>query len=99
MEDLASYGRILNNMSNVYEHVYDFESAIECQLKRMDIVTDLCDINAQIKCAAALGGLFQLKGEFRNSIMYYDKVIISLKMKKGNLITLTNVCFIYFFYI
>ena len=70
-------------MSNVYEHVYDFESAIECQLKRMDIVIRLSDVNGQIKCAASLGSLYHLKGEIRESIMYYDKAIINLRMKKG----------------
>ena len=70
-------------MSNVYEHVCDFESAIESQLLRMDIVTDLCDVNAQIKCAASLGSLYQLMGQIRESIMNYEKAVINLRMKIG----------------
>ena len=80
---MAANGRILNNMSNVYENVGDFESAIECQLKRMDIVTDLCDVNSQIKCAASLGSFYQLMGQIRDSIEYYEKAVINLKMKIG----------------
>lgn len=79
--DLKSSARTLNNMGNIYEQVCDFDSAVECELKRMDLVTDLCDVNGQIKCAAALGSLYQLKGEIRDSIMYYEKAVINLRMK------------------
>lgn len=82
-DDKRSQARIMNNIANVYEQNCDFESATECQLTRMDLVTDLADINAQIKCAGALAGLYQLQGEIRDSIAYYEKAVINLRMKIG----------------
>ena len=83
MDDKASKARILNNMSNIYEDCCDFDSAIECQNQRMDLVSELGDINGQIKSAATLGCLYCLKGEIRKALESYDKVIISLRMKIG----------------
>jgi len=83
LEDAASQARILNNMSNIYEKNRDLDSAIECQKDRFEKLHECCDINGQIKCAAGLGGLFILQGDIRESIMYYEKAVISLRMKIG----------------
>lgn len=64
----------------------DIESATDCQLKRMELVSDLCDVDGQIKCAASLGSFYQLTGDIRESIMYYEKAVINLRMKIGTLL-------------
>ena len=46
------------------------------------------NVNAQSKCAAALGSFYQLTGELRKSIMWYGTVIINLRMKTGEIPTL-----------
>jgi len=81
LDNQASKARILGNMSNIYEQVYDFPSAIECQQQRYEIAANLADINGQIKAAAALGSFHQLTGEIRDAIEYYDKVVINIRMK------------------
>ncbi|XP_012558370.1 tetratricopeptide repeat protein 28 isoform X1 [Hydra vulgaris] len=81
LNDKASKARILSNMSNIYEDCCDFDSAIECQNQRMELVTELCDINGQIKSAATLGCLYCLTGQIRKSLENYDKVITNLRMK------------------
>ena len=83
MEDAASQARILNNMSNIYEKNRDLDSAIECQKNRLEKLHECCDINGQIKCAAGLGSLFILQGDIRESIMYFEEAVISLRMKIG----------------
>lgn len=70
-------------MSNIYEQNCDFESALESQLQRMELVDGLGDINAQIKCSASIASLYQLQGEIRESIAFYEKAVINLKMKNG----------------
>ena len=72
-------------MSNVHQDVRDFDLAIECELKRMHILDTLRDIDGQIKCACSVGCLYQLIGEIRNSIEYYQKAVINLRMKIGGL--------------
>ena len=84
INDLRGNARILNNMANVYEMQYDFDNAIECHKARSEVSSKLKDIDGQIKAFAALGSLYNLKGELRESIMYYEKVIINLRMKIGN---------------
>ena len=83
IEDIRAYARILNNMGNVYEAQLEFDSAIECFEKRAEISTDLGDVDGQIKAFACLGSLYHLKGELRRSILYYEKVIINVRMKLG----------------
>lgn len=80
-DDSASEARIYNNMSNIYEKNMDFDSAIECQKNRMEKLHKCGDVNGQIKCAASLGSLFILVGEIRESIMYFEKAVINLRMK------------------
>ena len=67
-------------ISNVYEEVLDIESANDCQL------SDLCDVDGQIKWAAILGNLYQLTGDIRESIMYCEKAVINLRMKIGTIL-------------
>eukprot|EP00794_Sanderia_malayensis_P008012 gene8011-8871_t len=81
IEDLRGYARLLNNMANIYENTFDLESAIECHMKRAEIAIDLKDTDGQIKAYACLGGIFHLQGELRKSILYYQKVIINIRMK------------------
>ena len=83
IEDTRAYARILNNMGNIYEITYDFDSAVECFEKRAEIATDLGDVEGQIKAYASLGSIYHLKGELRTSILYYEKVIINVRMKLG----------------
>ena len=73
-------------ISNVYEEVLDIESAADCQLKRTQLVSDLCDVDGQIKWAAILGNLYQLTGHIRESIMYCEKAVINLRMKIGTIL-------------
>ena len=73
-------------ISNVYEEVLDIESANDCQLKRTQLVSDLCDVDGQIKWAATLGNFYQLTEDIRESIMYYEKAVISLRMKIGTIL-------------
>ena len=68
-------------MSNVHRTLCDFPAAIECEEKRMDILGELGDVNGQIKCYCSLGSLYQLIGEIRNSLLYYNKAVINLKVK------------------
>lgn len=81
LEDKASHALILGNMSNVHRTLCDFPAAIECEEKRMDILGELGDVNGQIKCYCSLGSLYQLIGEIRNSLLYYNKAVINLKVK------------------
>ena len=83
IEDKLAYARILNNMGNIYELLFDFDSAVECFEKRAEIAADLTDVDGQIKAYACLGSLYHLKGELRDSILYYEKVIINVRMKLG----------------
>lgn len=83
IEDTRAYARILNNMGNIYECMSDFDSAIECHEKRVEIAADLKDVDGQIKACASLGSLNYLKGELRRSILYYEKVVINIRMKLG----------------
>lgn len=85
IEDSRAYARILNNMGNIYEVLFDFDSAIECFEKRAEIAADLKDVDGQIKAYACLGSIYHLKGELRTSILYYEKVIINIRMKLGKL--------------
>ena len=83
IDDMRAYARLLNNMGNAYESMFDFESAIGCFEKRAELATDLKDSDGQIKAYACLGSIYNLRGELRKSIMYYDKVIINVRMKLG----------------
>lgn len=83
IEDTRAYARILNNMGNIHELMYDFDSAIECFEKRAEFAADLKDVDGQTKAYASLGSLYHLKGELRTSISYYEKVIINIRMKLG----------------
>jgi len=81
LEDKMSQALILGNMSNVHRTLCDFNTAIECEEKRMDILGEIGDVNGQIKCYCSLGSLYQLIGEIRNSLLYYNKAVINLKVK------------------
>lgn len=92
IEDTRAYARILNNMGNIYELKYDFDSAIECFEKRAELAADLKDVDGQIKAYASLGSLYHLQGELRASILYYEKVIINIRMKLGMLFSYLFLC-------
>ncbi|XP_066925496.1 G-protein-signaling modulator 2-like [Clytia hemisphaerica] len=81
LDENASQARILNNMSNIYEANFDFESAVECLKSRMEFMHEVGDINGSIKTSAALGSLFILLGDIRESIMHFENAVIGLRMK------------------
>ncbi len=85
IEDSRGYARILNNMGNIYESQFDFDNAIECHLKRAELAADLKDADGQIKAYACLGSLYHLIGDLRKSILYYEKVIINVRVKLGKM--------------
>ena len=80
----------MNNISTVYEQAYDFESAIESQKQRKELLEKLADINGSIKTSATLGNLFMLLGDIRESIMHFENAVIGLRMKIGKLYLLIN---------
>ena len=83
IEDTRAYARILNNMGNIYQSTFDFDSAIECFEKRAELAADIKDSDGLIKAYGSLGGIYHLMGDLRKSILYYEKVIIHVRMKLG----------------
>ena len=83
LNDLPSQGRLLNNMGNICEMRADFEGAIYYHNKRRQIAEALKNGDLESKACGSLGNAYHILGDLRNSIMYYQRIVMWLSRKLG----------------
>lgn len=81
LQDMKSKGRLLNNMGNICEMRKDFEGAIYYHAQRRRIAETMGDWETEAKACASLGNSYQIVGNLRASIVFYERVVIWLKRK------------------
>jgi tetratricopeptide (TPR) repeat protein len=81
LQDIKYKGRILNNLGNICEMRKDFEGAIYYHAKRRQIAEALGDWESEAKACASLGNAYQIVGNLRASVVFYERVVIWLKRK------------------
>ncbi|XP_031550542.1 G-protein-signaling modulator 2-like [Actinia tenebrosa] len=81
LQDMKSKGRLLNNMGNICEMRKDFEGAIYYHAQRRKIAETMGDWETEAKACASLGNSYQITGNLRASIVFYERVVIWLKRK------------------
>lgn len=81
LQDMKSKGRLLNNMGNICEMRKDFDGAIYYHSQRRRVAETMGDWETEAKACASLGNSYQIIGNLRASIVFYERVVIWLKRK------------------
>lgn len=86
LNDLQTQAQLFNNMANTFEMMGNFERVIFYQNKRRKIAELLKDGDLESKACSSLGNGCRVVGDLRKSIMYYQRVVVLLTRKLGEVI-------------
>ena len=81
--DKKAEGKFLNNIASAYESLADFENAIKYYEMRLTLAKSVKNIVAETKCCASIGNVLHVSGNIRESIKYFERVVVCIKLKVG----------------
>lgn len=81
--DNKAKGKFLNNLASAYESMADFDNAIKYYEMRLTLAKSMRDKLAETKSCASLGNVFHVSGNIRESIKYFEQVVVCIKLKIG----------------
>ena len=81
--DKKSEGKFLNNIAGTYEIMADFENAIKYYEMRSKLAKSMKDAVAETKCCASIGNVLHVSGNIRESIKYFERVVVCIKLRIG----------------
>ena len=81
--DKKAEGKFLNNIASTYEIMADFENAIKYYEMRSKLAKSMKDAVAETKCCASIGNVLHVSGNIRESIKYFERVVVCIKLRIG----------------